>query len=397
MKKFLPLLLILCLLMAASQAEAPRLQPTAEPTAETLAPALTLTMTEVNLRRGYTQRILARREDGSRPADLTWISTKPEVASVDRGLIKGLAEGEADIVCTDASQPFLSAVCHVRVTVAMMGMDAATRRLELLPGETAQAELSYRPADATRPQLLWSSDRPECATVDENGLVTALAPGRARITARTAEEPYRTVSIPVSVPAIRFDSSQVELTEPQGTSITLHYFGKDRSKLLFRMNGGAVLYRPHWVDEQTCTLTLVPEAAGSGSLSVRDTAARGVFTSLGLHVQRNAVLGLADVPNIQYEQALQDPEGFRDKAVKVQGTVLQVVKESNPLTLRVGLGQRKQRVVYVTAADGALDSINAKGRRVLVRGRYAGNFSYETLWGTPMTLPLVEAETVGLK
>lgn len=52
--------------------------------------------------------------------------------------------------------------------------------IELTPGDAGQLEVALSPADCTFP-LIWSSSNPDVVTVDENGFITAVAEGNARI------------------------------------------------------------------------------------------------------------------------------------------------------------------------------------------------------------------------
>ena len=56
--------------------------------------------------------------------------------------------------------------------------------LELTEGNTATLTATVAPEDATDKTVTWRSDNMDVATVDENGLVTAVAEGTANITAR---------------------------------------------------------------------------------------------------------------------------------------------------------------------------------------------------------------------
>lgn len=68
--------------------------------------------------------------------------------------------------------------------------------ISMVMGEKKQLEVVVEPADATYPELIWESDRPDIATVDEDGLVEAIAPGTAVITATALDSPS---DAPISV------------------------------------------------------------------------------------------------------------------------------------------------------------------------------------------------------
>ena len=57
----------------------------------------------------------------------------------------------------------------------------------LSSGGTFQLTAEVLPANVTNPAIIWSSSNPDVATVDDNGLVTAVFEGTATITATSAD------------------------------------------------------------------------------------------------------------------------------------------------------------------------------------------------------------------
>jgi uncharacterized protein YjdB len=60
--------------------------------------------------------------------------------------------------------------------------------LELKIGDNYQLKLSYSPSDLSAPECTYASSSPGVVNVDENGLLTALSEGRAKITVTPASE-----------------------------------------------------------------------------------------------------------------------------------------------------------------------------------------------------------------
>ena len=121
-----------------------------------------------------------------RPADVTnpavtWESDHPEVASVDtKGTVTALSYGEA--IITAAAHNGKSASCKVKVSEVSVSLNMETCMLEA--GETKQLKAYFSPyMPELQTELVWSSDAPSVVSVDENGLVTGLAKGRAAVTA----------------------------------------------------------------------------------------------------------------------------------------------------------------------------------------------------------------------
>lgn len=74
------------------------------------------------------------------------------------------------------------------------GIRVDKEQLELVQGQSAQLSAIVTPDDAVNKDVLWSSNNEEVATVDENGAITAIKEGTAKITATTVEGSYMDVS-----------------------------------------------------------------------------------------------------------------------------------------------------------------------------------------------------------
>ena len=72
--------------------------------------------------------------------------------------------------------------------VAVTGIDLDADEMKLAAGDKGQLTATVAPDNATDKTVTWSSDKEEIATVDENGLVTAVAMGTAIITAKAGDK-----------------------------------------------------------------------------------------------------------------------------------------------------------------------------------------------------------------
>lgn len=115
--------------------------------------------------------------------DLTWTSSDETVATVDEdGLVTAVGPGAAEITVSVADGN-ISSTCLVTVTVTATGV-TVPETLELVTnGEnTANLDAKATPEDATGITVTYESSDPSIVTVDETGLVTAVANGEADIT-----------------------------------------------------------------------------------------------------------------------------------------------------------------------------------------------------------------------
>jgi uncharacterized protein YjdB len=105
-------------------------------------------------------------------------------ASVDEnGVVTAVGAGEADITAA-VQDADISSVTHVKVVILPTGVDAPDT-LELYTNGESEKSLDAKivPEDATEVKLAYVSSDEGVATVDENGLVTAVADGECTITA----------------------------------------------------------------------------------------------------------------------------------------------------------------------------------------------------------------------
>lgn len=92
-------------------------------------------------------------------------------------------------------------------------------------GETKQLSIVYNPVNATRSDSVWSSDNTSVATVDENGLVTAVGKGTATITAKvdtkTITATVTVTAIPVTKIVLEKDSLEIVKGGEKEVAVTI--------------------------------------------------------------------------------------------------------------------------------------------------------------------------------
>ena len=144
---------------------------------------VSLNKTELTLSPGGTFQL----EATVSPSDatdktVTWTSSDPSKVTVENGLVKAVSPGTASVTATAGSK---SAKCEVTVqpkVVEVTGVSLNKTELTLSPGGTFQLEATVSPSDATDKTVTWTSSDPSKVTV-ENGLVKAVSPGTASVTA----------------------------------------------------------------------------------------------------------------------------------------------------------------------------------------------------------------------
>lgn len=117
------------------------------------------------------------------PDTIIWQSTNKSVATVKDGVVTAVGTGECEIqaICQGKFVICRVFVTEIQPTEVVLSQENA--KLEV--GETLQLSATVHPANATNKTLYWSTSDSRVATVSSNGLVTAIAPGNATITAST--------------------------------------------------------------------------------------------------------------------------------------------------------------------------------------------------------------------
>ncbi|MDE6480675.1 MAG: Ig-like domain-containing protein [Muribaculaceae bacterium] len=173
---------------------------------------ITLDKTTLSLIEGESGTLTATvAPDNATDKSVTWTSSDAKVASVDdKGIITAVAPGSAIITATASG---MTATCTVTVTantVAVTGVTLDKTSLSLTEGETATLTATVAPADASNKTVTWTSSDAKVASVDDKGLVTALAAGKTTITATASG---KTATCEVTVTAKTVDVTGVTLNK----------------------------------------------------------------------------------------------------------------------------------------------------------------------------------------
>jgi trimeric autotransporter adhesin len=145
---------------------------------------------------------------------VAWSSGRPDVATVSQtGLVTALSAGNAIITATVEGKSGVGAITVSPAPVASVVVSPTSATL--LVGQTLQLEAQPRDA-AGRPlngrTVTWSSNQLDVATVTSTGVVAAMSPGTATITA-SSEGQRGTMTIAVQAPTV----SRVEVAPATAT------------------------------------------------------------------------------------------------------------------------------------------------------------------------------------
>ncbi len=172
---------------------------------ERLAESITLNNSEITLKASETAELTVTvLPESTTDKSVTWMSSDESVVTVDAyGMVTAITVGEATIIATTNDGSNLSATCKVIVepTIAESIILDKTE-ISLKAEESVALIATILPESTTDKSVIWMSSDESVATVDENGVVTAIAVGEATITATTNDGSNLSASCKVTIPTL---------------------------------------------------------------------------------------------------------------------------------------------------------------------------------------------------
>ena len=176
--------------------------------------SISLNETEKQLNKGETLQlnVIFNPDDTTDDKTITWTSTDNTVASVENGLVTAKSAGTAYI---KASVGELEVTCKIEVKVPLEGIKLNKETTEILRRQEEKLQVALNPEDATyEGSLIWTSSDETVATVDENGVITAVKAGTAVITVKAIEgENEFTDTCTVTVKEIPLNSITINMPD----------------------------------------------------------------------------------------------------------------------------------------------------------------------------------------
>ncbi|WML36732.1 Ig-like domain-containing protein [Clostridium sp. OS1-26] len=161
---------------------------------------------------------------------VNWTSSDPNVVKVLEGILLGMNPGTAVITATTADGTS-TATCSVTVYTAgtvpislqSISLNKTSTKLTVGASETLTAALN--PANATNYSLVWKSSNPNVASVNGNGVVSALSAGSTLITVSTSDGTISsscTVTVAdKSIPASTINTTRLGGSDRYETSVAI--------------------------------------------------------------------------------------------------------------------------------------------------------------------------------
>ena len=151
--------------------------------------SVSLSKGELSLTEGETESLTATvKPENATDKSLEWSSSDDKIATVDQsGKVSAIKAGNATITVTTKDGAKKS-TCKVTVEdIALTGISLSPSAPTMKIGQTVTLTVSYTPSDATNKEVTWNSGKPDVASVDQSGKVTAVAPGSSQIVATSKD------------------------------------------------------------------------------------------------------------------------------------------------------------------------------------------------------------------
>lgn len=252
---------------------------------------ISLNKNETTIARGGTEQLTATVEPEGTGNTVAWSSDNEEVATVDQtGLVTAVGKGTANITATAGGQ---SASCKVTVNAPLQGIQITGEQSTIKKGQTTQLSVVYNPEDTTDDTTVtWSSDNEDVATVDQTGLVTAVADGTANIKAKvgTLEATYA-----ITVQEVKLNGISIK------EATTIHRGGTETLE---------VTYDPeNTTDDKTVTWEssdpTVANVDGSGTVTAVGIGSANITAKVGNYTDVCAVTVDAPLESIDVQDTLE--------------------------------------------------------------------------------------------
>ena len=223
---------------------------------------------------------------------MVWTSSDESVATVVQNMnavypleaiVVAHKVGKATIKAEAQDGSGMSATCEVEVTPLMVS-DFSLQTASVVKTIPTQLEANFTPAEADNKKLKWTSLTPDVATITEDGMMTGLKMGTAKVKAETTDGSnlscvfeVQVLGLPVSTISLPAESSIVK-TESMKLEYSILPLASDNQKLKWSSNATYIAS----VDESTGVITA--HKVGDAIITATATDGSGISASTKIHV-----------------------------------------------------------------------------------------------------------------
>lgn len=223
---------------------------------------------------------------------MIWTSSDESVATVVQNMnavypleaiVVAHKVGKATIKAEAQDGSGMSTTCEVEVPPLMVS-DFSLQTASIVKTIPTQLEANVSPAEADNKKLKWTSLTPDIATVTEDGMMTGLKMGTAKVKAETTDGSnlscvfeVQVTGLPVSTISLPAESSIIK-TESMKLECSILPLASDNQKLQWSSNATDIAS----VDESTGVITA--HKVGDAVITATTTDGSGISASTTIHV-----------------------------------------------------------------------------------------------------------------
>ncbi len=261
--------------------------------------SITLDKTEAVMKKGSSLGLKASiSPDEATVKTVMWSSSDANVASVDsNGIVTAVNGGTTTIT---AESGCVTATCNITVIVDVTDISLNTTERSMKRGESYELAITIMPSDATDKTVTWTSSDVTVATVSANGVISAVGPGTAVITADVGGKTVScAINVTVGVSSVQLNLSERSLTTGESfillatvlpsdatdkavtwtsSNLTVASVGSDGTVRAIG-EGIAVITATADGIESTCVVTVTPYSAPDDSTITQRTNEDGSTTT----------------------------------------------------------------------------------------------------------------------
>ena len=327
---------------------------------------------------------------------LSWASSDEQVATVsNKGVVKAVGLGDCIITCNTEDGSSITEQCAISVVKTIKSIKFEKREMSITISETIVLKPNILPEDASNKFLIWSSSKPEVASVSKLGRVHGVSSGETTISCTSQDGSKIKASIRIKVSAFAAPEKEYILkSRKEPLKIPVIYKGFDT----VHANYSSHNFDVEWADEQsgnTMYLIVSPNRAGKGTIKVFEENNKNSSITINIVVDQSAAYSEKSFPKMVYESVARYPQSYNGDFVSVRGKVLQVSDNGGERILRVASRGGYRDIVYAVIPE----TVNTMGNvleddTITMYGVCTGVETYTTIMGASVTIPSMRVEKI---
>ncbi len=228
-------------------------------------------------------------------ADGEFFSYTNAANQVEEKKVTGLKAGKWYAMCGGSSQVYITKMEFTAAgPVAVSGVSLNKPSTSIEAGQSEQLTATVSPAGADDPSVTWSSSNTSVATVDQNGNVSALAPGTATITVTTTDgNKTATCTVTVTAPPAPIDVQSISMK----SATTIGIGASETLTVTYNPADANTNKALTWSSSNTSVATVDANGkvtgVAAGTATITATTANGKTATCSVTVQAVAVTGVS--------------------------------------------------------------------------------------------------------